>query len=175
MERREHNIKRQKGLTLLELMVALAVMAIIFAVGQPSYDKWILKKVVPEVHAALYQDLAQARNEALAHNATVRIALATAGTDIYSSTISMADDPTTTDCDGGAWTELRDHTITVSSSFEITGSGLGANVCFFRDGSSNGGIYNVVQKDGGSEYGSATIEVILATGALDSTVTAGGS
>lgn len=57
------------GITVLELMVTLAVMAILLAVAVPSYDSFINRQRMKAAVAGLHHDLMAARSQAVYRNA----------------------------------------------------------------------------------------------------------
>lgn len=66
-----------RGFTLLELIVALVVLAILAAVAVPSMSSFFARKRVEGVATELATDLQYARSEAVQRNATVRITFGT--------------------------------------------------------------------------------------------------
>jgi Tfp pilus assembly protein FimT len=64
---------RQTGLTLLELVIALAAVVILFAIGLPDFDSIAAKRRLQGAAQGLHQDLLFAQSEAIKRNATVRI------------------------------------------------------------------------------------------------------
>lgn len=69
------------GFTLVELLVVVAVAAILIALAAPSFSGYIAKKRVEGVFTELATDIQLARSEAVQRNASVRI---TFGTRCYS-------------------------------------------------------------------------------------------
>lgn len=63
------------GFTAIELMVVVAVTAILFAVAAPSFTGFLAKKRVEGVTSELGTDLQYARTEAVTRNAPVRLTL----------------------------------------------------------------------------------------------------
>lgn len=64
----------RRGVTLPELMIAIAVVAILLGVGVPSLREFILTQRVKAVNAQLVTDMQFARSEAVARNQWVRVA-----------------------------------------------------------------------------------------------------
>jgi len=57
-----------RGVTLLEITVALAIIALLFAAIVPSYGRWIAQLEVRHAAEAFAEALALARSEAIKHN-----------------------------------------------------------------------------------------------------------
>jgi type IV fimbrial biogenesis protein FimT len=64
---------RQRGFTLIELMVVVAIAAILLTLAAPSFTGYMNKKRVEGVAAELATDIQFARTEAVVRNAPVRI------------------------------------------------------------------------------------------------------
>ncbi|SFI20411.1 type IV fimbrial biogenesis protein FimT [Collimonas sp. OK307] len=69
--------KFQRGVTLIELLIALAVMAIAFSLGMPSYSAWIQNSQIRTAAESMQSGIQLARAEGLRSNATVRFQLTT--------------------------------------------------------------------------------------------------
>lgn len=65
---------RQRGVTLPELMTALAVMAILGAVAAPAYGNWVAAMRARSTGTDLHTALLLARSEAIKRNAEVTLA-----------------------------------------------------------------------------------------------------
>ncbi len=68
-------IRRQRGLTLLELMIGLVLMTLLLAMGVPSYTSWIRNTHNRTAAESILNGLQMARNEAVRRNALVRFDL----------------------------------------------------------------------------------------------------
>lgn len=89
----------QRGATLAELMIGLAIVALLFAMGAPSFSSWIQNTQIRTSAEAIQNGLQLARAEAVRRNTPVRFqlvsnvtascALATAG----GSWVVSQDDP----------------------------------------------------------------------------------
>ncbi len=72
--------RRQRGLTLIELAVVIAVIAIVAATAVPSFAAFVDARRIDGVAVALAGDLQLARREAVAQNRVLRVSvLAEAG------------------------------------------------------------------------------------------------
>jgi type IV fimbrial biogenesis protein FimT len=65
--------RRSTGLTLIELMVAVAVAAIILGLAAPSFSEYIVTQRLRSIHAQMATDLQFARSEAVARSAYVSV------------------------------------------------------------------------------------------------------
>jgi len=72
-------IPRQRGLTLLELMMGLTMMALLLALGVPSYTSWIRNTHNRTAAESVLNGLQMARNEAVRRNTLVRFTLTDSG------------------------------------------------------------------------------------------------
>lgn len=66
-------LSRVRGFTLIELMAALAVAAILVAVGVPSYQRFVATQRVKTAVSSLSYSLLYARSEAIKRNAVVAV------------------------------------------------------------------------------------------------------
>lgn len=73
------NRQRQSGFTLLELMVTIAVFAVIFGIAIPSFSSFIAAQRVRAASFDLNASLIQARSEATKRNTDVVIQQASGG------------------------------------------------------------------------------------------------
>jgi type IV fimbrial biogenesis protein FimT len=64
---------KTKGFTLLELMMVLAVVGIVMAMGAPSFNKLIEKNTVKKASSDLTMTMLLARSEAVKRNQTVLV------------------------------------------------------------------------------------------------------
>ena len=64
---------RQRGFTLVELLVTLAVTVVLMALAAPTFRTLLLKRTVQAAADALVSDLRLARSEAIKRSATVSV------------------------------------------------------------------------------------------------------
>ncbi|MFM1887143.1 MAG: hypothetical protein RL026_2300 [Pseudomonadota bacterium] len=79
-------MNRQRGLSLVELLVAISVLSILIAVGTPSFRRFMINGEIRAAARSLLSGLALARTEAIRLNSEVRFVL-----DGNSWTIRQAD------------------------------------------------------------------------------------
>lgn len=68
---------RQRGVTFLELMVALVIMAVLLAVAAPSFSAWIAGTRIRATAEGMLAGLQYAKSEATTRNTQVRFQLTT--------------------------------------------------------------------------------------------------
>jgi Tfp pilus assembly protein FimT len=147
-------------------MTVLAILAVISIFALPSIQEWNAKRSFGAIVNQVYSNISQAKIESFGRNQIVRISTSRS-TDNYTQTIAY--NPANVACNSASgWVPIRSETFSVNTNFEITGSGIG-DVCFYKDSTSSGGVFNIVQKNGLSNLGNTTINVILATGFIDVT------
>jgi len=73
MRRQPLNARRRQGLTLVELMVAVAVAAVLLTLAVPSFRDLILMQRLKSIHAELVTNLQYARSEAVSSGAVVNV------------------------------------------------------------------------------------------------------
>ncbi len=66
-----------RGFTLVELMVAIAIMAVLLMAVSPAVNDWMVNVRIRNVAGAIEQGLQQARQEAIRRNQTVMFSLVT--------------------------------------------------------------------------------------------------
>ncbi len=74
-------MKKHIGFTLIELMVAVAVVGVVVAIGMPSFGELLKNNRMATQANAIIASLQQARSETINRGASVRIEPLVAGTD----------------------------------------------------------------------------------------------
>ncbi len=69
--------RQNSGFTLIELMVTIAVLAILLGIAIPSFQGTLDKRRIIGAAEQIYADLQYARSEAIKRNATVRVSFQT--------------------------------------------------------------------------------------------------
>lgn len=155
----------QSGFTLLELLVVFGIIAVSAIFTAPYLQDWnkrsSFENSVSEIVTLLYQ----VKNESFLKSTTTKI-VANKDGDNYDFEIFEASTPITDCAATTTWTEISDNEVSFNSKFEILESSL-TDICFFRDGTSTGGTYEIRQKDSGTDLGTADISVSIATGFID--------
>ena len=67
----------QRGFTLLEAMIALAILGVVLSIGTPHMNTWIYAGKVAAAGQFYAEGFALARNQALTHNGASRLVLST--------------------------------------------------------------------------------------------------
>lgn len=70
----------QQGTTLVELLIGLAIIAVLFALGSPAFTSWIQNSQIRTAAEAIQNGLHLARGEAVRRNTSVRFQLTSAVT-----------------------------------------------------------------------------------------------
>lgn len=68
-------VSRQRGLTIVELMIGLTITAVILAIGVPSFGVWVQNTRVRNAADALINGMNLARGEAVRRNSAVMFEL----------------------------------------------------------------------------------------------------
>jgi type IV fimbrial biogenesis protein FimT len=74
------NLNRQAGMTLIELMIGIVLLAILLALGAPTFFRWTQNSQIRNAAEAIQNGLMLARAEAVRRNTTVRFQLVTTAT-----------------------------------------------------------------------------------------------
>ncbi len=88
----------QKGFTLVELMVAIAIFAILATMAVPSFSSFMDKYRVKRAADTLSAFLINAKSEAIKRNATVRVVFRPAGAPWCAGMITVSTTVSTCDC-----------------------------------------------------------------------------
>ena len=76
------SIHRLRGGTIIELLIAIAIMAVLIAMASPSIESWTLNSQIRTGAESLLDGLQRARNEAVKRNTHVEFVLNHNGMDI---------------------------------------------------------------------------------------------
>lgn len=131
---------RRRGFTMIELMVTIAVAAVLVALAAPTFRTYTAKKKVEGALAELATDLQFARSEAVSRNTPVRV---TVNPNCYAVHLMPVGFSVSTSCVvTPASASLRTVTIEDSSSVSLAGEGLLSFIIFdnVRGEASFGGL-----------------------------------
>jgi type IV fimbrial biogenesis protein FimT len=117
----------RRGFTLLELMAAIAVLAVAISLAAPSAVQMIAKRKVQEAAQSILDGLTQARTEALRRNAPVRFTLRSDGIGWTVTHVSSGD-------------TLRSHSSGDWANLQLTSAGAVNSVTFMPTGLLEGGV-----------------------------------
>ncbi|REC94930.1 GspH/FimT family pseudopilin [Kushneria indalinina] len=67
------NVPRQQGFTLIEMLIALSVLAVFSMITIPAYQKMMARQVLDDLSNTLLTSLLYARNQASTHNLSVKV------------------------------------------------------------------------------------------------------
>jgi type IV fimbrial biogenesis protein FimT len=66
---------RQSGITLTEILIAVAIIGVLMALGMPAFQNWIQNTQIRTASEAIMNGLQTARNEAIRRNTAVQFKL----------------------------------------------------------------------------------------------------
>ena len=82
----------QRGFTIIEVMISLAVLGVLISLGAPGFVEWLQNQQIRAAAEATLNGLQVARGEAVRRNTPVRFQLVS---DLTSSCVLSSDSPTT--------------------------------------------------------------------------------
>lgn len=109
--RRISNGRDSRGFSIIELMVVVAILAVLGALAGPSFSEMIASQRVRAGATALYESLILARSEAIKRNSSVALS-ATSGSFSNGWNVFLAD----------GTTSIRSQEALVRTSFTTTGN-----------------------------------------------------
>ena len=131
---------RERGVTLIELMVGLTIVSCLLLVGMPSFSGWIQDLQIRGAAESIESGLLLARSEAIRRNRPVQLTLADAGGLVEWRVACVT---VSTDCpetiaqrrrgEGGRNTRMAAATVAADAAFDTAmaaGAGLPASITF---------------------------------------------
>jgi prepilin-type N-terminal cleavage/methylation domain-containing protein len=121
-------IRTAHGLTLIELLVTVAIVAIILGLGIPSFRDWTIAQRVTAVATELATDFRLAKSEALSGNSGAGVVFNNAGKGCYTVYRTVSDRlPSGCDCTRPAasicnakWTNIKTLVLPVDGDVSIS-------------------------------------------------------
>ncbi len=151
-----------KAFTLIEIITVVAVIGIVVAVLSPKIDTWIGKSKIRTAADELHQYFAFMKGEAFGRGIAVKAEI----DEDDNSIVIYSSDELTSSCDGGGddvtWTDMNNNLD--FGNIELISEVENDRLCFFPDGSSNGGVLTLRSKHGEYEIG-----VLSATAFIEKT------
>lgn len=82
----------QSGISLMEILISLAVLGIVMALGMPAYGTWIQNVQIRTATEAVMNGLQTAKNEAIRRNTSVQFKLMAAGNSQWAVNLASSPD-----------------------------------------------------------------------------------
>ena len=139
-------MRLQRAFTLVEVMVVVAVAAIIALIAAPSFRDMILMQRLKSINAQLVTDLQFARSEAVARNVPMRVRFLSNSTMTCYSIFTAPDNNARCDCRLGAGTACVDagtvevRTVQAATSLRVQVMTPADGLNSFAFDPTNGGI-----------------------------------
>ncbi|MDZ7589494.1 MAG: GspH/FimT family pseudopilin [Rubrivivax sp.] len=160
-------MRRQSAFTLIELMVGLAVVAVILVLAAPSFRDMILMQRLRGTSAQLVTDMQFARAEAVSRRTLLRISFrSNAAMNCY-TIFTAPSNVTRCDCLLGAGvacpaglTEVRTAEVPLSRSVKLAPPASQPNKAFAFD-PTTGGIYTIPTDDASAPLNDFVVEAYI--------------
>lgn len=157
-----------RGFTIVELMIAVLILAILMGVGVPSFQSTVKNNRMTSDLNAFITSLNQARSEAVKQNQEVVVCTSSNGTSCAGTTnwengwvvfVDRDNDGTIDDGDACGPGATDDCIMTVQSALagDITLRSTGSSISYFGSGSSNGADTFTICDDRGADKAKAVI------------------
>jgi type IV fimbrial biogenesis protein FimT len=117
----------QSGISLIEILVSIAILGIVFALGLPAFNTWIQNGQIRTAAEGIFNGLQLAKNEAIRRNANVQLKLDNAATAQWRLNLSSDPDGTPIQsrvAEEGSTTNVA-VTVTPGGADTVTFSALG--------------------------------------------------
>jgi len=146
-----------RGFTLVELLIAVAVIAIILVIAAPSFRDMILMQRLRSINAQVVTDMQFARAEAVSRGTLVRVSFQEPSASMSCYTIYTSPSPTNSaaqqcDCKQGVGTacpagSLEIRTVQVPTNLSVTVFVPVGQVLDFAFDPTTGGIFSIPTDD----------------------------
>jgi type IV fimbrial biogenesis protein FimT len=73
-------MKRERAFTIIELLIAVAIVAVVLTIAVPSFNQFILRQRLKSINAQLVTDMQLARSEAVSRGTIARVVFASNST-----------------------------------------------------------------------------------------------
>jgi len=119
--------QKQEGITIIELMIVIAIAAILLAIAAPSFNEYITDTQMVSTTSQLSGDLNRARSEAIKRNSWVLVCArsndATCGSDWNNGWLVCADNEPNDACDAGTTANPNPIVVhqAINAKFTLTG------------------------------------------------------
>jgi type IV fimbrial biogenesis protein FimT len=141
------NKRRQQAFTIIELMVVVAVLAVLALIAAPSLKDFMLVQRLKGINAQLVTDMQFARSEAVARNSLLRVVFRANATMTCYSLYTSINNSVRCDCQLGAGaacganaSEVRTVQIPLSQSVKVLPAGTSSGFAFDHV---TGAIYSI--------------------------------
>jgi len=150
--------RANRGFTLIEMITVFAILSVLAAVAIPGIGGWIGKTSLRSSVDKTAQLLSYMKGEALSRGTTVKGEI-----DENEDTVTLYySEEHVTNCQSGEVTWVAMDNNLDMKKIELSSTAENNNLCFFRDGTSNGGTLSLSSKHG--EY---AVRVLSATAFIE--------
>lgn len=134
---------RPRGVTMIELLVGVAILAMLVAIAAPSMRDWMIRQRVKSVSSELVTDLQLARTESVSRNSKIVVSFdSNASTTCYTvhtggNAFNPKCDcrlPAGTACNGLGMTEIKTTNVDTSSGVTISSNAAGGIQTYLANG-----------------------------------------
>lgn len=91
--------RRTRGVTMMEVLVGVAILGMLLAVGVPSLQQWIMGQRVAAIGAEVLADMQYARSESISRASKIRMSFGGVAGSYACYTVHVSGNPTVPTCD----------------------------------------------------------------------------
>jgi len=88
-----------RGVTLMEILVGVAILAMLLAVGVPSLQQWTMGQRVASIGTEVLADMQYARSESISRASKIRMSFGGVAGSYTCYSVHVSNNPTLTTCD----------------------------------------------------------------------------